>query len=163
MNTMKALHRISFPQITKPTETERHFNAVNNERLNENFYAIAASTYEIENILDLTVDYIAEQGISGSWYYVKLSSGIVMAWLITTVLSEVISSAAGSLYKSEQSYAIPEGLVASVEDVSISVQCATPVWATVKAISVSSLDIYFLATASATYDVMAYARIIGRV
>ena len=162
MNTMQALHNISFPKIEKQTETERHFNTVNNERLNTNFRAIADSINEIEGILDAVADTISDEGISGSWYYIQLADGVVMAWLISDVISEVISTALNALYKSEQSYAIPTGLFSSIEDVSLSVQCATPVWATIKAVSVTSLDIYFVTTASATYDVKTYARIIGR-
>lgn len=162
MNTMKALYNVSFPKIKDQTEAERHFNTTNNERLNANFAAIADSIYEVEAILDAVSDTIVAEGISGSWYYIRFDSGIVMAWLITEVISEVISTALNALYSSEQSYDIPSGLFSSIEDVSVMVKCATPVWATVKAIDVDALDIYFVTTASASYDVQTYARIIGR-
>lgn len=161
IGTMKALHNISFPRQAAQSIENSRFSSVNNVRLNENFKAIADSIYELETALDGIDVTIESSGISGSWLYIKTDDDRVYAWLVSEAFSETITTAAGALYSSEQSFSLPSGLFASIENVSFSVQCASPVMATIKAVDESTLDVYFLATASGSYTIRPYAMVIG--
>lgn len=56
------------------------------------------------------VDYITEQGHSGTWRYRKWNSGIIEAWGMTSWSSVSVSRQNSMLYKSEQTVTIPTGI-----------------------------------------------------
>ena len=76
-------------------------NLVTREDLKNVFEALGAS---LEN-----VDYIVEEGTSGVWTYRKWNSGVIEAWFTGTV-SCGSTSAAGSVYRSSFTLAIPSGI-----------------------------------------------------
>ncbi|MCQ2087652.1 MAG: hypothetical protein MJZ37_06250 [Bacilli bacterium] len=63
------------------------------------------STYNanLDKVDAMAVDYIVEQGTSGTWTYRKWNSGIAECWSFTTTPIEASSSASGSVYYGDSS------------------------------------------------------------
>ena len=95
---------------TATTANTTATNALNKATTNEgNISTISA-------VINAMNDYIVEKNTSGNWTYVKLNSGIAIAWGSFTKYSIAINSATGSCYRCadlQEDY-YPSGLFTSV-------------------------------------------------
>ena len=92
----------------------------------------------------LKCDYVIEEGISGIWTYRKWSSGIAECWGITASATYAQTDTWGQGYYTHTSVNLPSGVFTSVAHASVekNTSGAGLVWASVDAISTSSVGFY---------------------
>lgn len=142
-------------------------------RLNANFQSIFDKMVEHDEAIDGLPavilaqvadpsDYVTEDGISGAWRYRKWSNGVIEAWTTTSSLSRNITTASGTLYSLEEAVTLPTSLFTNIDCVNVTAACASPIFASVKTITTSTLTALLCATASALYSLTLSVRIVGR-
>ena len=159
--SMKALHRVEYPQVKDQTPQQKAFNMENQRFLNANFQMIQDEGILVDAFIDAIADYAAASGLSGAWYYRTWANGTVEAWGQTLSDTAAITTAEGSLYKAEKEIAFPD-LFSEVDCVTASVVSTTPVMSNIKSYDATKATMHLLSATSTTATLTFFVHIIGR-
>lgn len=159
--SMKALHRVEYPQVKDQTPQQKTFNAENQRFLNTNFQMIQEEVVLVDTFIESVADYVTARGLSGTWFYRELANGTVEAWCETISDTAAITTAEGSLYKAEKEIAFPE-LFSEIDCVTVSVVSTTPVMSNIKSYDTTKATMHLLSATSTTATLTFFVHIIGR-
>lgn len=159
--SMKALHRVEYPQVKDQTPQQKTFNAANQRLLNTNFQMIQEEVILVDAFIESVADYATARGLSGTWFYREWANGTVEAWCETISDTAVITTAEGSLYKAEKEIAFPE-LFTEIDCVTVSVVSTTPVMSNIKSYDATKATMHLLSATSTTATLTFFVHIIGR-
>ena len=169
----KAFYNITLFAPKDYSDEQKAGAAVMQARLNANFQSIFEKMVEHdEQIVGLPAvilaqipvqsDFVTEDGISGSWRYRKWDNGTIEAWFTTAAISKNITTASGALYSAEEEIALPSGLFANIDCANVTAICTSPIFASVKSVTTSTLTALLCATASTLYSLTLCVHIVGR-
>lgn len=159
--SMKALHRVEYPQVKDQTPQQKTFNAENQRFLNENFRMIQEETILVDAFMEAVTDYAVDSGLSGTWFYREWANGTIEAWGETASDTAAITTAAGSLYKAEKEITLPD-IFSSIDCITASVVSTTPVMSNIKSFDTAKVTMHLLSATSTTATLTFFVHIIGR-
>ena len=173
---MKALNEIRFPRLStvERSNDERMYDESNQRRLNDNFRQIARAISEHDDSLVAVPalitaavvtpeDYVKDVYELGSWTCRKWKSGRVECFGKTASLALSVTAASGGLYYAETAITIPAGLFTSVSAAFITSIYGSPLaFASIKALSVSTVNAYVVNSTSALINVVLSVMVAGR-